>query len=152
MRAIMREKHSPGGNDRTRSQTCIAKEALLPVTGGKYPRRISFSKHNKLYSSLGLNSPTPVPKVQIIEQVIMAFTSYSLAGLKTEDLLQHNRGTSIYLCSYFITVTGHALVVPLHVALPENQCHGIFPIKQNNTFIKPQAWLSQGYAHGHNGT
>lgn len=45
----------------------IAKEALLPVTEGKYPEWNFF--HNILYSDLDLNSPTPVLKVHIFSKL-----------------------------------------------------------------------------------
>lgn len=61
-------------------QTYIAKEALLPVTEGKYPEWNLF--HIILYSDRDFKQSNTGVKVHIYYQVTMALNSYSPAGLK----------------------------------------------------------------------
>lgn len=111
-----------------------------------------FFYHNILYSDLDLNSPTPVLKVHLLSKfpwpllvtVLQVsrykfyFNTVAKETVIISDLFNHSHWPRTS-CTSACSSLG-------------NQCHGIFPIKQNNTFIKPQAWLLQGYAHRHNGT
>lgn len=76
----------------------------------------------------------------------VGLSSYSPAGLKTNILLQNNgqRNPSSYNFWHIQSQSvDHEPCTCWTSAWPSlgNQCHGVFPIKRNDTFIKPQAWL-----------
>lgn len=131
-------------NTRTQTKQILQRKLYCQWQRGNIQKGFFF--HNMLYSDLDLNSPTPVFKSTYIKQVTtLALTSDSPAGLKILVSPQHDgqktvRTSYIFYHDHWIQACPCTCCISACSSLG-NQCHGIFPIKQNNTFIKPQAWL-----------
>lgn len=112
------------------------------MTEGKYPERtfLFISPQYVVFQSWFKQSNTGSKST---DYWASHHGPYKLQSCRSEDRTQSPRNTSSYniLIGLFHHSHRPCTCCTFTCSPLGNRCHGIFPIKQNDTFIKPQAWL-----------